>query len=48
VDKLNQGRSMNDQLYQLNKLEEGILIAINHQEVKKQQQKSWHNHHIKK
>jgi hypothetical protein len=35
VAKFDQGRSMKNQLYQLNKLEEGILIAIHHQEVKK-------------
>jgi hypothetical protein len=38
---------MHDHLYQLNKLEEGILISIHHQEVQKQQQKAWHGHHIK-
>jgi hypothetical protein len=35
VAKFDQGRSMNDRLYQLNKLEEGILIAMHHQEVQK-------------
>jgi hypothetical protein len=48
VSKFDQGRSLNDQLYQLNKLEEGILIAMHHQEVQKKQQKAWHDRHLKK
>jgi hypothetical protein len=39
---------MKNQLYQLNKLEEGRLIAIHHHEVRKQQHKSWNDCHIKK
>jgi hypothetical protein len=48
VSKFDQGRSLNDRLYQLNKLEEGRLIEIHHQEVQKQQQKAWHDRHLKK
>jgi len=29
--KFDQGRSLNDQLYLLNKIEEGILIEMHHQ-----------------
>jgi hypothetical protein len=29
-------------------MEEGILITMHHQEVQKQQQKAWHDRHIKK
>jgi hypothetical protein len=32
----------------MNKLEEERLIVIHHQEVQKQQPKSWHDHHLKK
>jgi hypothetical protein len=39
---------MNDQLYQLNKLKYERLIVIHHQEVRKKQQKSWHDHHLNK
>jgi hypothetical protein len=48
VAKFDQDRSRQDHLYQLNKLEEGILIAMHHQEVQKQQQKAWHDRHLKK
>ena len=41
-----QGRK--DQLLQLSKLEEHQLIAIQHQEIQKQQQKAWHDQNIKK
>jgi hypothetical protein len=48
VSKLNQDRSRYDRLYQLNSLEEGILIAMNHQEFQKKQHKAWHDRHLKK
>ena len=41
-----QGRK--DRLLQLSKLEEHQLIAIQHQEIQKQQQKAWHDRNIKK
>jgi hypothetical protein len=47
VAKFDQYRSRKDRLYQLNKLEEGILIEMHHQEVKKEQQKAWHDHQLK-
>jgi hypothetical protein len=34
--------------YQVNKLEEERMLAQQHQEVQKNQQKSWHDQHIKK
>ena len=46
--KFDQDRSINDQLYQFNKLEEERVIAMHHQEVKNQQYKAWHDHHLKK
>jgi hypothetical protein len=48
VEKFDERKSMNNRLYQLNKLEEERLIAIHHQEVQKKQQKVWHDHHINK
>ena len=33
---------------QLSKLEEHRLIALQHQEIQKQQQKAWHDRNIKK
>ena len=36
-----------DRLLQLSKLEEHRLMAIQHQEVQKQQQKAWHDRNIK-
>ena len=36
-----------DRLLQLNKLEEHRLMAIQHQEIQKQQQKAWHDRNIK-
>ena len=33
---------------QLGKLEEHRLLAIQHQEIQKQQQKAWHDRNIKK
>jgi len=46
--KFDQDRSINDQLYQFNKLEEERVIAMHHQEVKKQHYKAWHDRHLKK
>ena len=40
-----QGRK--DRLFQLNKLDEHRLMAIQHQEIQKQQQKAWHDRNIK-
>ena len=40
-----QGR--NARLLQLSKLEEHRVIAIQYQEIQKQQQKAWHNRNIK-
>ena len=40
-----QGRK--DQLFQISKLEEHQLIALQHQEIQKQQQKAWHDRNIK-
>ena len=40
-----QGRK--DPLMQLSKLEEHRLIALQHQEIQKQQQKAWHDRNIK-
>jgi hypothetical protein len=37
IAKFDQDKSMKDCLYQLNKLEEGRLLAMHHQEVQKQQ-----------
>jgi hypothetical protein len=34
--------------YQLNQLEEERMLAQQHQETQKNQQKSWHDRHIKK
>jgi hypothetical protein len=48
VAKFDQDRSINDQLYQFNKLEEERVIEMHHQEVIKQQYKAWHDHHLKK
>ena len=36
-----------DRLMQLAKLEEHRLLAIQHQEIQKQQQKAWHDRNIK-
>ena len=35
-----------DQLMQLSKLEEQRLIALQHQEIQKQQQQAWHDRNI--
>ena len=40
-----QGRK--DQLLQLSKIKEHRLIALQHQEIQKQQQKAWHDRNIK-
>ena len=40
-----QGRK--DPLIQLSKLEECLLISLQHQEIQKQQQKAWHDRNIK-
>jgi hypothetical protein len=48
VAKFDESKSVNSRMYQLNKLEKERLIAINHQEVQKQQQKAWYDRHIKK
>ena len=40
-----QGRK--DELLQISKLEEYRLIAIQHQEIQKQQQKAWHDRNFK-
>lgn len=41
--KLDLTKAKEDILFQLQKLEEDILNSIHHQEVKKQQQKTWHD-----
>ena len=40
-------REGKDRLFQLSKLEEHRLMAIQHQEIQKQQQKAWHDRNIK-
>ena len=47
VIKLHFTKAKKDRLFQLQKLEEDRLNSIHHQEVKIQQQKSWHNRDIK-
>ena len=40
-------QGINDRLLQLSKLEEHRLIALQHQEIHKQQQNAWHDRNIK-
>jgi predicted house-cleaning NTP pyrophosphatase (Maf/HAM1 superfamily) len=47
VLKLDIGEVKHERLFQLQKLEEDIIIALQHQEAQKQQQKAWHNRNIK-
>jgi hypothetical protein len=47
VLKLDIGEAKNERIFQLQKLEEEKIIAIQHQEAQKQQQKAWHNRNIK-
>ena len=42
---VNEGRR--DRLMQLSKIEEHRLLAIQHQEIQKQQQKDWHDRNLK-
>jgi hypothetical protein len=41
-------RDTRKHFYQLNQLEEEIMLAQQHQETQKNQQKSWHDRHLKK
>ena len=45
---INVEEAKKDRLIQLDKLEEDRIMAIQHQEIKKQQQKSWHDRNIRK
>ena len=47
VPKLDIGESMHERIFQLQKLEEERIIAIQHQESQKQQQKAWLHRNIK-
>lgn len=47
VFKLDIGEAKHERLFQLQKLEEDRVIALQHQESKKQQQKAWHDMNIK-
>ena len=41
------GEAKNERIFELQKLEEDKIMAIQHHEAKKQQQKSWHDRNIK-
>ena len=47
VLKLDIGEAKNERLFQLQKLEEDRIIALQHQEAQKQPKKSWHDRNIK-
>ena len=47
VLKLDIGEAKHERLFQLQNLEEDGIIALQHQEAQKQQQKSWHDRNIK-
>ena len=47
VLKIDATEAKNERMFHLQKLEEDIIIAIQHQEAQKQQQKSWHDKNIK-
>ena len=47
VLKLDISEAKHKRLFQLKKLEEDIVIALQHQESQKQQQKAWHDKNIK-
>ena len=44
---VNVEKGRKDRLMKLRKLEEHRLLALQHQEIQKQQQKAWHDHNIK-
>ena len=47
VLKLDIGEAKDEMIFQLQKLEEDIIISIQHQESQKQWQKAWHDKNIK-
>ena len=47
VHKLDIGEAKHERLFQLQKLKEDRVIALQHQEVQKQQPKAWHDRNIK-
>ena len=47
VLKLDIGEAKHERLFQLQKLEEDIIVSLQHQESQKQQQKAWHDRNIK-
>ena len=47
VLKIDTSETKNERMFQLQKLEEDRIIAIQHQEAHKQQKKAWHERNIK-
>ena len=47
VLKIYTSEANNERMFQLQKLEEDKIMAIQHQEAQKHQQKSWHGRNIK-